>query len=269
MFCDGGVCTEEELHAALGYLLLGSMLMSGVALTCGVVAPYGRYSSVRSFGFSWGRPLPARLAWAVQELPALLIPAALWATTRSSATESLPNRVLLLCFEAHYLNRSVFFPLTVRGGKPTPFGVFLMAFLFCSINAYLQGRYLTKFYTYPETWLTSPLFISGLTVMLFGAAVNAHSDHVLRTLRRPGETGYKIPKGGMFTYVSGANFFGEIVEWGGFAIASGFATPAVIFFVCTAANIGPRALQHHKWYIEKFKEEYTALNRCALIPFVL
>jgi 3-oxo-5-alpha-steroid 4-dehydrogenase 1 len=44
---------------------------------------------------------------------------------------------------------------------------------------------------------------------------------VLRNLRKPGDTGYYIPKGGMFEYVSGANFFGEILEWTGFAIASG------------------------------------------------
>jgi 3-oxo-5-alpha-steroid 4-dehydrogenase 1 len=39
-------------------------------------------------------------------------------------------------------------------------------------------------------------------------------------LRKPGETGYKIPTGGLFDYITGANFFGEIVEWTGFAIAS-------------------------------------------------
>ena len=28
-----------------------------------------------------------------------------------------------------------------------------------------------------------------------GMAINMHSDHVLRNLRKPGDTGYKIPKG--------------------------------------------------------------------------
>jgi hypothetical protein len=74
-----------------------------------------------------------------------------------------------------------------------------------------------------------------------GFAINVHSDHVLANLRAPGETGYKIPQGasysasamrlgpacysgwhfwwcagGMFRFVSGANFFGEIVEWFGY-----------------------------------------------------
>ena len=28
-----------------------------------------------------------------------------------------------------------------------------------------------------------------------GMIINIHSDHILRNLRKPGETGYKIPRG--------------------------------------------------------------------------
>lgn len=55
--------------------------------------------------------------------------------------------------------------------------------------------------------------LKGVALMLIGAYINYHSDEILRNLRKPGETGYKVPRGGMFEYVSGANFLGEIVEW--------------------------------------------------------
>ncbi len=71
------------------------------------------------------------------------------------------------------------------------------------------------------TDLLSPRFIIGTTLFLAGAAINIQADSILRGLRGPGETGYKIPAGGAFDYVSGANFFGEIVEWTGYAIAAG------------------------------------------------
>ena len=100
-----------------------------------------------------------------------------------------------------------------------------------------------------------------------GGAINCHSDAILRSLRDDGGSGYKIPRGGVFEWVSGANFFGEILEWSGFAIAC-WSLPAAAFAACTALNIGPRALQHHAWYKDKFKEEYPR-NRKALIPYIL
>ena len=99
--------------------------------------------------------------------------------------------------------------------------------------------------------------------MLFflGMLLNMHSDYILRNLRRPGESGYKIPRGevlisalfqlpsapsgGLFEYVSGANYTAEIVEWLGYALLAQ-SLPAWAFFISTVGNIGPRALQHHK-----------------------
>jgi 3-oxo-5-alpha-steroid 4-dehydrogenase 1 len=72
--------------------------------------------------------------------------------------------------------------------------------------------------------------------------------------------------------VSGANFFGEIVEWTGFAVAAwgceNARLPALAFAVFTASNIGPRALSHHAWLRAHFGRDYPQ-GRKALIPFVL
>ena len=52
-------------------------------------------------------------------------------------------------------------------------------------------------------------------------------------------------QGGMFNYISGANFFGESVEWMGYALAC-WHLPAFAFAIFTVCNIGPRAFHHHK-----------------------
>uniref|UniRef100_A0A0K0CUJ9 S5A_REDUCTASE domain-containing protein n=1 Tax=Angiostrongylus cantonensis TaxID=6313 RepID=A0A0K0CUJ9_ANGCA len=96
--------------------------------------------------------------------------------------------------------------------------------------------------------------------------INTTSDRILRSLRRPGETGYRIPRGGLFEYVSGANFFGEIVEWTGFAVMSQ-SLPAFAFVFFTVCNLGPRAIHHHQWYLNRFPN--YPKDRKALIPFVL
>uniref|UniRef100_A0A8B9CTF0 3-oxo-5alpha-steroid 4-dehydrogenase (NADP(+)) n=1 Tax=Anser brachyrhynchus TaxID=132585 RepID=A0A8B9CTF0_9AVES len=240
---------------AYGLVALGA----GAALLLRFVPmPYGRYSSPR-----FGCPLPARPAWALQELPALLVP--LGVAACGAAASRWPNRVLLGCFVLHYVHRALIFPFLIRQGKPTPFFTFLLALLFCIYNGYLQGRSLSNYAEYPSGWLKDPCFITGFIGWLVGMAINIHSDHILRNLRKPGETGYKIPRGGMFEYVSGANFFGEILEWFGFALAC-CTIESLAFALCTLFILGSRAKQHHQWYLEKF-EDYPK-DRKILIPFV-
>ncbi|AWP04888.1 putative 3-oxo-5-alpha-steroid 4-dehydrogenase 1 isoform 3 [Scophthalmus maximus] len=119
---------------------------------------------------------------------------------------------------------------------------------------------------YVQRSLIYPFLIRGGSVLwLVGWLVNVHSDHILRNLRKPGETGYKIPTGGMFEYVSGANFLGEITEWAGFALA-GHSVHSSAFAIFTAVVLTSRAVAHHKWYLAKF-EDYPK-SRKALIPFL-
>ncbi len=69
----------------------------------------------------------------------------------------------------------------------------------------------------------------------------------------------------MFEYVSAANYFGEIVEWCGWALAC--RTRASLAFACFAfANLAPRAHHHHIFYKEHFRE-YPP-RRKAILPFV-
>ncbi len=51
--------------------------------------------------------------------------------------------------------------------------------------------------------------------------------------------------GGMFEYVSGANYFGEIIEWTGYALAA-WSLPTLSFAIFTVSNLAPRAVSHHK-----------------------
>ncbi len=71
----------------------------------------------------------------------------------------------------------------------------IAGFVFCVLNGYMQGRYLTNFVHYDTSWFYDPRFVVGNILFLLGMAINIQSDVILRTLRKPGETGYKIPHG--------------------------------------------------------------------------
>ncbi|KZS20825.1 Uncharacterized protein APZ42_012481 [Daphnia magna] len=234
--------------------------LSVVATMAVLPAPYGRYSSSR-FGFL----LPGKFAWITQESPALLVPIILLWTTSATCWKSSANKILFSAFFIHYFQRSLIFPLTTRGAKDSPFLVYISALSFCLFNGFMQGHYLLNYYQYDDNWATSPQFVIGLIIFCIGLAINVHSDQLLIRLRKPGETGYKIPVGGMFNYVTGGNFFGEIVEWFGFAIAS-CSPPSAIFALFSACYLGMRAWHHHNYYLAKF-EDYPR-TRKIIIPFL-
>jgi steroid 5-alpha reductase family enzyme len=131
------------------------------------------------------------------------------------------------------------------------------------VNAGLNGYFLANFETYTNDWFTSWNFYLGLTIFVFSFLANQISDNILIHLRKPGETGYKIPNGFLFKYISCPNHLSELLQWTGFAIMA-WNYPATTFLIWTAANLIPRAIAHHKWYNTYF-EDYPK-NRIALFP---
>jgi len=224
-------------------------------------APYGRF--LRG---GWGPTLPSTAGWVLMELPAVAtIAVCFFLGDRTSSPVAI---AMLAMWELHYVYRTLIFPFRRRGGRrPMPLSVVLMAVLFNVWNGYLNGRWL--FGMGPERgveWLLDPRFLIGSALFLAGLGINFHSDNILLELRAPGETGYKIPRGGLFRFVSAPNYFGELLEWTGWAIAS-WSVAGLSFAVFTAANLAPRAWSNHHWYRRQFAD-YPA-ERKALIPFVL
>lgn len=160
------------------------------------------------------------------------------------------------------------------------------------------------------------LVLLSALLFLYGMYVNISSDYALLRLRRQvgtlqskshdvanDEGKYFIPRGGWFDSISCPNFFGEILEWTGYAallwtstalidgpldvestassaygrVKDALALPAArcalysgaSFAVYTAANLLPRAVAHHAWYLQKFGTKYASLQRAAVIPKLL
>ena len=223
-----------------------------------VSAPYGRHDGRRV-----GPKVSSRLGWILMEAPAaLLMPALFLLSDRTSSGVTL---VFLALWELHYVNRAFIYPLRTRG-KPMPLLVAGGGALFNVINGTLNAGWIF-FYSPPYElgWLTDPRFVVGTALFLAGFAVNQQSDAILRGLRKPGETGYKIPRGGLYRWVSSPNYLGEIVEWTGWAVAT-WSPAGAVFALWSFANLAPRARSHHRWYRRTFPD--YPKERKALIPYL-
>ncbi len=225
-----------------------------------VKAPYGRH---RTEG--WGLEISAKKGWIIMEsIPAVLLTVILFLSH---------NRDIVVFFfwaiwTAHYVNRAWAWPNRARlYQKLMPLSVVILAVIFNTVNCLINGIWLFSLSGgYELSWMTDPRFIFGVVLFFFGMIINIKSDDILFSLRDDGSTGYKIPRGGLFEKVSSPNYFGEIIEWIGFAIAT-WSLAGLTFAIWTFCNLAPRAFAHHRWYNEEFPD-YPE-DRKALIPFVI
>jgi 3-oxo-5-alpha-steroid 4-dehydrogenase 1 len=221
-------------------------------------APYGRHARK-----GWGIAIDSRLAWAIMESISPVGFAVCFALGNNKLT--VPVVFFFCMWEAHYIHRAFIYPFSLHSIlKRMPVLIMFFAFFFNMGNAYLNGRYLFTFSpVYSNEWLKDPRFIIGLILFITGFIINRRADHILRSLRAPGESDYKIPFGDLYQWISCPNYLGEITIWTGWAIAT-WSLPGLTFALWTIANLAPRARAHHKWYREHFSD-YPP-ERKALIP---
>lgn len=249
---------SPELHGWLVVLVFAMAPLAVLALLF-ISAPYGRHARA-----GWGPTVPGRLGWIVMESPAVLLFGAVF-FSGANAGQLVPT-LLLGLWMLHYVHRTFVFPFRLRSTKPMPVLVAALAFGYQSVNATVNAAWIGDLGAYPDAWLSDPRFLLGAAMFLAGTAINHHADWVLLNLREPGETGYKIPQGGMYRWVSSANYFGEVVIWCGWAVAT-WSLAGLSFAVFTLANLAPRAAQNHAWYKETFQEDYPPQRR-RLLPLL-
>ncbi|WWC89212.1 uncharacterized protein L201_004130 [Kwoniella dendrophila CBS 6074] len=278
----------------------------------GFDAPFGRFSSKTS-----NLNINGNVAWAIAELvsPITFITTLL---INPHPTLNKPSRILAGLYLAHYGHRAIISPL-ILSPKRSPLHVIvaLAMGLFNVFNGYLVAMGLA-FYP-PQDEINFKFWI-GIAGWALGFLGNVYHDEVLNDLRRePSERlvtshlpedddsksgRYKIPRGGLFKYISFPNYFSEWIEWSSFALAAtSFSTPLIplpllsnlvmktgirsnivqtiskiwwpsyllhptwMFVLAEITSMLPRALKGHLWYKEKF-DNYPK-DRKAVIPGLL
>ena len=218
-------------------------------------APYGKHSTKK-----WGKSIDNKTGWIMMELPALLTCPLIYFAIVEEINLSI---VFIILWITHYFNRTIIYPLRIKTkGKKIPIAIVASAFFFNMVNGVFNGYFLTlvQFESISHMYL-----ILGLIIFIIGFYINVSSDNILIKLRTK-QKGYVIPKGKLFNYVSCPNFFGEIIEWLGFAIMT-LNPGSLSFLIWTICNLIPRSKAHHKWYQESFKN--YPKKRKAVIPYLL
>ncbi|XP_009614231.1 steroid 5-alpha-reductase DET2-like [Nicotiana tomentosiformis] len=105
----------------------------------------------------------------------------------------------------------------------------------------------------------------GFIVFMVGIIGNFYYHFLLSNMRKKGENGYKIPKGGLFNLVICPHYLFEIVTFLGFSLISqtlfSFSSTIGTLFYLMGRSYATR-----KWYLSKFEDFPRTVK--ALIPFV-
>lgn len=199
-------------------LLFGSssvMVVSALLTFLGLsffAAPYGKYSATKGFG-----PLvPAQIAWCFMEIPNLWVSLIVYIYRGHVSDPAIygdVNKLALFCFLLHYVNRSIIYPYRMRTNSctPMPASVMFAALVFCSWNGLNQATSLILV-DHNQSSISDLKSIVGLIVFAAGFYINVTSDSILINAKKNGEkvasgvSKYVIPTGGMFEFISCANY---------------------------------------------------------------
>lgn len=223
-----------------------------------ITAPYGRHSSPH-----WGPMIDNKLGWLIMEVPSLLLFAFFIWSGRGLQWDV--TGFISILFMSHYVYRSILFPIFISTrNKKMPLVITGSAIFFNLINGSINGYWLGHLSTpFTASWLTDIRFLIGLMLFITGFTIHLYHDLKIIQLRKTSQNEYVMPQGGLFHYVSCPNYFGEIVEWLGFAFMC-WSLASFSFLIWTCANLIPRAIKNHQWNQNRFAE--FPKNRKVLIP---
>lgn len=260
-----------ELFSQFYTYLLPIMSILGILvfITLQFITPaYGM-----TFNSRWGFSVRSNLGWFIMEAPVFFAMLLLYfiSILCSIRPFNIVTFTMFFFFEFHYFQRSFIFPLLMKGQSKMPISIIITGFVFNTFNAIMQGGWLFFFSPvnqYPVSWFWSWQFIIGTLIFLLGMVINIYSDRIIRSLRYDvTDNNYYLPKGWPFTRISSANYFGEILEWLGFAILT-WSVAGGVFLLWTCANIIPRSKAVYARYTQFFGKEFTDLKRYKIFPWI-
>lgn len=176
------------------------------------------------------------------------------------------NIALYIVFVIHFLSRGLITPLVSRYSENkvtiwVPVQILLLNTYFHYANAEFVGSV-----DYCRGYYYDPRFIFGAVFFVFGFIINRISDTQVIFLRKSRkDPSYFVPRGFLYHLVSSPHYFGEGLQWFGWAVMT-WSLAGLVWWLYTESVFFPRAWHNRTWYRNQFLNYPN--QRRALIPFI-
>ena len=172
---------------------------------------------------------------------------------------SMPSILYLI----HYVHRVLFYPwFRSKHSRPWP----LESVIFFSLTSFVSGIIVSwsLFFKYRRF----PILVQVILSILFLALIilSSFHDYYLCSLRQPGESGYRIPKGLLFNWVSCPHYTLELAAWFVFGFfLRGNLHERYLFWLIEFVNLSIRATTSTFAYRKMFNLKYP-VRRNPILP---
>ncbi|WOL19618.1 3-oxo-5-alpha-steroid 4-dehydrogenase 2 isoform X1 [Canna indica] len=237
-----------------------SLVQNGVGEVRGQNCGYSKFFFSSGGKEAAGKRVSSRVGMLLFYTPALV---AAVAAAYFLADASDRCRLLSLIFSLHFFKRDfeVLFIHKYSGHIFVDITFIISMSYGMSVVCMTYSQYLTQGMQAPSLDLKN----IGLVLASIGMIGNLYHHYILSTLRKEGEKGYKVPKGGLFGLVICPHYLFEITEYIGiFCISQ--TVYSFFYLIGTAVYLSGRSYATRRWYISKFDD--FPRNVRALIPFV-
>lgn len=178
------------------------------------------------------------------------------------------NIVVYVLFIVHYLVKGLVMPVLSRHSCSRislwiPTAILLTNALYHYLNAEFIGSA-----NFCQNYYYDPRFILGALLFVIGFIIGRAADFqliFLRLRKSRKNKDYVIPKGFLFSLISCPNYFGEGLEWFGWAVMT-WSLSGLAWWLFVESTLITRARHNHNWYTVEFSN--YPLHRKALIPFI-
>ena len=178
------------------------------------------------------------------------------------------NIVLYVLFVVHYVVKGLVMPILSRhSSSKISLWIPVATLLTNTFYHYLNAEFIGSV-NYCNKYFYDPRFIVGALLFAIGFIIGRAADFQLIYLRlreSRKNKDYVVPKGFLFALVSSPNYFGEGLEWFGWALMT-WSLSGLVWWLFVESTLITRARHNHNWYVVEFPN--YPLHRKALIPFI-
>jgi len=207
-------------------------------------------------GVKLGMNVPSRLGMFM-----LYFPACAYGYSKISGNENRADALAhMIC--AHFAKRcfECIFVHKYSGSMPAASSAFIS--FFYTLLAFSTSYFVEKI---PESAFEEWTLVWGRRLFYLGLAGNFYHHYLLANLRKPGEKGYKVPRGGFFEYVATPHYFFELIGWYGVSLASHHGM-VCLFSLAMTIYLVDRAVGQSEWNRKKIRG--YPKTRGHIVPFV-